>query len=86
VASRDHRVDAGVAVRVSGIVPIGRNWRFGRRRVRYLVASQIGRFDWVSTRDFLSLTQRIAASLDAETIWINCWLLRDLRVPFGGMK
>ncbi len=20
------------------------------------------------------------------TVWINCWLLRDLRVPFGGMK
>ena len=19
-------------------------------------------------------------------MWINCWLLRDLRVPFGGMK
>ncbi|MFO0872423.1 MAG: aldehyde dehydrogenase [Phycisphaerales bacterium] len=29
---------------------------------------------------------RTAASLDAGTIWINCWLLRDLRVPFGGMK
>ena len=22
----------------------------------------------------------------SATIWINCWLLRDLRVPFGGMK
>lgn len=29
---------------------------------------------------------RVAAALDAGTIWINCWLLRDLRVPFGGMK
>jgi aminomuconate-semialdehyde/2-hydroxymuconate-6-semialdehyde dehydrogenase len=19
-------------------------------------------------------------------VWINCWLLRDLRTPFGGMK
>jgi aminomuconate-semialdehyde/2-hydroxymuconate-6-semialdehyde dehydrogenase len=37
------------------------------------------------TRD-LSRAHRVAASLDAGTIWINCWLLRDLRVPFGGMK
>src|SRR5207302_1557287 len=37
------------------------------------------------TRD-LSRAHRVAASLAAGTIWINCWLLRDLRVPFGGMK
>ena len=24
--------------------------------------------------------------LEAGTVWINCWLARDLRVPFGGMK
>jgi aminomuconate-semialdehyde/2-hydroxymuconate-6-semialdehyde dehydrogenase len=29
---------------------------------------------------------RVAAALDAGTVWVNCWLLRDLRVPFGGMK
>ena len=29
---------------------------------------------------------RVAAELHAGTVWINCWLLRDLRVPFGGMK
>jgi aminomuconate-semialdehyde/2-hydroxymuconate-6-semialdehyde dehydrogenase len=39
----------------------------------------------VWTRD-LSRAHRVAANLDAGTIWINCWLLRDLRVPFGGMK
>ncbi|HEX7680797.1 MAG TPA: aldehyde dehydrogenase [Thermoanaerobaculia bacterium] len=37
------------------------------------------------TRD-LARAHRVAAALDAGTIWINCWLLRDLRVPFGGMK
>jgi len=37
------------------------------------------------TRD-ISRAHRVAAALDAGTIWINCWLLRDLRVPFGGMK
>jgi aminomuconate-semialdehyde/2-hydroxymuconate-6-semialdehyde dehydrogenase len=27
-----------------------------------------------------------AARMDTGTVWINGWLLRDLRVPFGGMK
>ncbi|HMN96817.1 MAG TPA: aldehyde dehydrogenase [Phycisphaerales bacterium] len=29
---------------------------------------------------------RVAERLEAGTIWINCWLLRDLRAPFGGFK
>lgn len=39
----------------------------------------------VWTRD-LQRAHRVAAELHAGTVWINCWLLRDLRVPFGGMK
>ncbi|MGE3165619.1 MAG: aldehyde dehydrogenase [Planctomycetota bacterium] len=34
----------------------------------------------------LTRAQRVSAALDAGVIWVNCWLLRDLRVPFGGMK
>ena len=29
---------------------------------------------------------RMAKAIDAGTVWVNCWLLRDLRVPFGGVK
>lgn len=29
---------------------------------------------------------RMAAGLHSGIIWINCWMLRDLRTPFGGMK
>ena len=29
---------------------------------------------------------RVADALHCGTVWINCWMLRDLRVPFGGMK
>ena len=34
----------------------------------------------------LSRAHRVADRIQAGTIWINCWMLRDLRVPFGGMK
>lgn len=39
----------------------------------------------VWTRD-LDRAHRVAAQLESGTVWINCWLLRDLRVPFGGVK
>ena len=29
---------------------------------------------------------RVARALKAGTVWINCWLVRDIRVPFGGMR
>ncbi len=34
----------------------------------------------------LDRAHRVAASVQSGVIWINCWLLRDLRTPFGGMK
>jgi aminomuconate-semialdehyde/2-hydroxymuconate-6-semialdehyde dehydrogenase len=37
------------------------------------------------TRD-LGRAHRLAARIEAGTVWVNCWLLRDLRTPFGGMK
>ncbi|CAM5559949.1 aldehyde dehydrogenase [Rhodanobacter lindaniclasticus] len=37
------------------------------------------------TRD-LARAHRLAGQLEFGIVWINCWLLRDLRTPFGGMK
>ena len=34
----------------------------------------------------LKTAHRMAAGLHAGIIWVNCWLLRDLRTPFGGVK
>ncbi len=34
----------------------------------------------------LKRAHRVAAQLKSGIIWVNCWLFRDLRTPFGGMK
>jgi len=39
----------------------------------------------VWTKD-IGRAHRLAERIEAGTVWINCWLLRDLRVPFGGTK
>ncbi|PYS89792.1 MAG: 2-hydroxymuconic semialdehyde dehydrogenase [Acidobacteria bacterium] len=47
--------------------------------VRYGLSSTI----WTEN---LSRAHRMAAKIETGIVWINCWLLRDLRTPFGGMK
>lgn len=37
------------------------------------------------TRD-LDRAHRVSAALETGMVWVNTWLLRDLRVPFGGVK
>lgn len=39
----------------------------------------------VWTKD-LDRATRVSSQIRAGTVWINSWLVRDLRVPFGGMK
>lgn len=34
----------------------------------------------------VSRANRIAMKVNSGIIWVNCWLLRDLRTPFGGFK
>lgn len=34
----------------------------------------------------LSRAHRVAEKLHSGIVWINCWLVRDLRTPFGGVK
>lgn len=38
---------------------------------------------WTSN---LKRAHRVASHLDSGIVWINCWLVRDLRTPFGGVK
>ena len=46
---------------------------------QYGLASTI----WTSN---LNVAHRVADEVESGIIWINCWLARDLRTPFGGMK
>lgn len=38
---------------------------------------------WTSN---LNTAHRVAQKIEMGIVWINCWLLRDLRTPFGGTK
>lgn len=48
-------------------------------------ATSYGLAATIWTQD-ISKANRMAANVQSGIIWINCWLLRDLRTPFGGMK
>lgn len=47
--------------------------------VRYGLAATV----WTEN---LSRAHRISAKLESGIVWVNCWMLRDLRTPFGGVK
>ena len=34
----------------------------------------------------LTTAQRMSQELESGIVWVNCWLVRDLRTPFGGVK
>jgi len=34
----------------------------------------------------LARAHRVAAAIEAGIVWVNTWMLRDLRTPFGGVK
>lgn len=48
-------------------------------------ATEYGLASSIWTRD-ISRGHRVAQALDVGTAWVNTWMLRDLAMPFGGMK
>jgi aminomuconate-semialdehyde/2-hydroxymuconate-6-semialdehyde dehydrogenase len=53
--------------------------------LRLANATSYGLAATIWTQD-ISRANRVAAKTESGIIWVNCWLLRDLRTPFGGMK
>ena len=47
--------------------------------------SEYGLASTIWTND-LSRAHRIGNQIETGIVWINCWMNRDLRTPFGGMK
>jgi aminomuconate-semialdehyde/2-hydroxymuconate-6-semialdehyde dehydrogenase len=47
--------------------------------------SEYGLASTIWTND-LSRAHRIGEQIETGIVWINCWMNRDLRTPFGGMK
>lgn len=53
--------------------------------LRYANSVEYGLSATVWTEN-LSRAHRMAEKIESGIVWVNCWLLRDLRTPFGGMK
>jgi len=53
--------------------------------LHYANSTQYGLASILWTED-LTRAHRIAGKIQSGIVWINCWMLRDLRTPFGGMK
>ena len=48
-------------------------------------ATSYGLASTIWTQD-ISKANLVASKIQSGIVWINCWLLRDLRTPFGGIK
>ena len=53
--------------------------------IGYANSTDYGLAATIWTKD-VTKANRVAEQLQSGIVWINCWLLRDLRTPFGGMK
>jgi len=53
--------------------------------LQYANSTQYGLATTIWTEN-LTRAHRLANAIQSGIIWINCWMLRDLRTPFGGMK
>ena len=53
--------------------------------IRYANSTQYGLSATIWTEN-LKRAHIVAKKLKSGIVWVNCWLVRDLRTPFGGMK
>lgn len=53
--------------------------------IAFANSTQYGLSSTIHTTN-LKRAHRVAAELEAGIVWVNSWLVRDLRTPFGGVK
>jgi len=53
--------------------------------IQYANSTRYGLSASVWTQN-VARAHRVAERIACGTVWVNCWLVRDLRVPFGGTK
>lgn len=53
--------------------------------LKYANSTQYGLAATVWTES-LTTAQHMSQELESGIVWVNCWLVRDLRTPFGGVK
>jgi aminomuconate-semialdehyde/2-hydroxymuconate-6-semialdehyde dehydrogenase len=53
--------------------------------IRYANSTSYGLSATIWTEN-LARAHRVASRINSGIIWVNCWMFRDLRTPFGGMK
>jgi aminomuconate-semialdehyde/2-hydroxymuconate-6-semialdehyde dehydrogenase len=53
--------------------------------IEWANSTQFGLAGSIWSRDEVK-AERVALKIDSGIVWINTWMLRDLRTPFGGMK
>lgn len=70
---------------IFGPVVTVNSFKYAHDAVKWANTSPYGLSASVWTKN-LSQAHKIAAGLKVGTVWINTWLKRDLRVPFGGSK
>ncbi|MBL7749702.1 MAG: aldehyde dehydrogenase, partial [Chitinophagaceae bacterium] len=70
---------------IFGPVVTLQSFRTEEEAIQLANATSYGLAASIWTQD-ITKANRVAAKVESGIIWINCWLLRDLRTPFGGLK
>ncbi|MGH1467395.1 MAG: aldehyde dehydrogenase [Bdellovibrionales bacterium] len=60
-------------------------FKYPKDAVKWANTTPYGLSASIWTKD-LKRAHKVASQLDAGTVWVNTWLKRDLRMPFGGVK
>ena len=70
---------------IFGPVVTVQKFKYPHEAVKLANTSSYGLSASLWTKD-LTRAHKMAGEIQAGTVWINTWMLRDLRLPFGGMK